>query len=140
MKRRIFIPCLALTVTLLTLSGCAGNRMYAWGNYDDTLYTHYKNPQDHEKHLEKLKEMVVYAESTGGGRVPPGLYAEYGYALYEAGQTNEALMYFGKEKEKWPESAVIMAKMIRNVQRQDEIRKIQTTKDTGSASEPGGRK
>ena len=140
MKRRIFIPCLALTVTLLTLSGCAGNRMYSWGNYDDTLYTHYKNPQDHEKHLEKLKEMVVYAESTGGGRVPPGLYAEYGYALYEAGQTNEALMYFGKEKEKWPESAVIMDKMIRNVQRQDEIRKIQTTKDTGSAPEPGGRK
>ncbi len=84
--------------------------------------------------------MVVNAESTGGGRVPPGLYAEYGYALYEAGQANEALIYFGKEKEKWPESAVIMDKMIRNVKRQDEIRKIQTTKDTGSAAEPGGQK
>ena len=48
--------------------------------------------------------------------------------------------YFGKEKEKWPESTVIMDKMIRNVQRQEEIRKSQTTKDTGSAPEPGGQK
>ena len=114
--------------------------MYSWGNYDDCLYTHYKNPQDHEKHLEKLKAMVVNAESKGGGRVPPGLYAEYGYALYEAGQMDEALMYFGKEKEKWPESAVVMDKMVRNVKRQEEIRKVRTTKDTGSAPEPGGEK
>lgn len=140
MNRKIFLPPLLLTAVLLTVSGCAGNRMYAWGNYDETLYAHYKNPQDHEKHLEKLKALVTEAETTGGGKVPPGLYAEYGMALYEAGQTDEAVKYFGKEKEKWPESAVIMDKMVRNVQRQEEIRKSQTTKDTGSAPEIGGQK
>jgi len=140
MKRKIFLPWLVLTAALLTVSGCAGNRMYTWGNYDETLYSHYKNPQDHEKHLEKLKALVTEAESTGGGKVPPGLYAEYGFALHEAGRTDEAVIYFRKEKEKWPESAVMMDKMIRNVQRQEEIRKSRTTKDTGSAPEPGGQK
>lgn len=140
MGRGTFLPWLALAAALLSASGCAGNRMYAWGNYDATLYAHYKNPQDHEKHLERLKTLVTEAETTGGGKVPPGLYAEYGFALYETGQAEEALVYFGKEKEKWPESTVIMDKMIRNVRRQEEIRKNQATKDTGSAPDPAGPK
>lgn len=140
MKRKKFLPWLALTAALLTVSGCAGNRMYAWGNYDETLYSHYKNPQDHEKHLEKLKVLVTDAETTGGGKVPPGLYAEYGFALYEAGQTDEAVKYFGKEKEKWPESTVIMDKMIRNARQQKEIQKNRTAEGAGSAPEPGGQK
>jgi hypothetical protein len=68
------------------------------------------------------------------------LYAEYGFALYEAGRIDEAVIYFRKEKEKWPESAVIMDKMIRNARRQEEIRKNPTTQGTGSAPEPGGQK
>lgn len=139
MKRISTFPSLLLAL-LVSASGCAGNRMYTWGNYDETLYTHYKNPQDHETHLEKLKELVTGAETTGGGKVPPGLYAEYGFALFEAGRMDEARMYFGKEKDKWPESAVIMDKMLRNMQRQEGARKTQATRDTGSAAETGGRK
>ena len=140
MNRKIFLPWLVLTAALLTVTGCAGNRMYAWGNYDDTLYAHYKNPQDHEKHLEKLNVLVTDAETTGGGKVPPGLYAEYGFALYEAGRTDESVIYFGKEKEKWPESSFVMDKMIRNVRRQDEIRKKAASPETGPTSEAGGKK
>ena len=114
--------------------------MYAWGNYDDTLYAHYKNPQDHEKHLEKLNVLVTDAETTGGGKVPPGLYAEYGFALYEAGRTDESVIYFGKEKEKWPESSFVMDKMIRNVRRQDEIRKNAASPEAVPTTEAGGRK
>ena len=140
MKRIIFLPWLVLTAVLLTVSGCAGNRMYAWGNYDETLYAHYKNPQDQGKNLENLKVLLTEAETTGGGKVPPGLYAEYGMALYEAGQTDEAVKYYVKEKEKWPESAVIMDKMIRNARQQKEIQKNRTTQETGPAPEPGGQK
>ena len=114
--------------------------MYAWGNYDETLYAHYKNPQDHEKNLENLKALVTEAETTGGGKVPPGLYAEYGFALYEAGQTDEAVKYFGKEKEKWPESTVIMDKMTRNARQQESTRKSATNQDSGSKPETGGQK
>jgi len=140
MKRKILLPLLVLTAVLMTVSGCAGNRMYAWGNYDETLYAHYKNPQDHEKHLEKLNVLVTKAETTGGGKVPPGLYAEYGFALYEAGRIDEAVIYFRKEKEKWPESAVIMDKMIRNARQQNSIRKSATNQDSGSTPETGGQK
>lgn len=115
--------------------------MYTWGNYDETLYSHYKNPQDHEKHLENLKAIVTNAETTGGGRIPPGLYADFGFALYEAGRTDEAVKYFGKEKEKWPESTVMMDKMIRNTQQQQEIRKkASSSLQTESAPEAGGQK
>jgi hypothetical protein len=82
------------------------------------MYVHYKKPQDREAHLERLKEIVINAEAEN--RIPPGLYAEYGYALFESGNTKEAITYFEKEKAKWPESNVLMEKMIRNAKRQQE--------------------
>lgn len=112
---------------LLLAQGCASTRKYAWGNYDSTLYTHYKKPQDKEAYLEHLKEIVNNAEVEN--RIPPGLYAEYGYALFESGNTIEAITYFEKEKAKWPESNILMEKMIRNVKRQQE--------NLGNTSPPG---
>jgi len=125
---------------LIALSGCASNdgRLYAWGGYEDTLYAHYRNPQDLEKHLERLKQIVDEAEATGGGKVPPGLYADYGLALYESGNGKEALVYFGKEKEKWPESTVLMDKMIRNVQRQPAVSTSVRVPAGDVAPAPGG--
>jgi hypothetical protein len=40
------------------------------------------------------------------------MYAEYGYALYEQGKITEAVVYFQKESDKWPESKVFMSKVI----------------------------
>lgn len=117
---------LLLAAAVLSLSvlaqGCASGRKYAWGNYDTTLYAHYRNPQDLGAHLERLEEIVRKAEAESPGRVPPGLYAEYGYALYEAGRTDEAIVWFEKEKAQWPESSVLMEKMIRNARRRQELR------------------
>ena len=111
---------LAASLMLLSLAqGCAPSRKYAWGNYDSTLFVHYKKPQEREAHLERLKQVLENAEAED--RVPPGLYAEYGYALFENGNPKEAIGYFEKEQAKWPESNVFMEKMIRNVKRQQEI-------------------
>ena len=95
--------------------------MYAWGKYDTTLYQHYKSPQEKEAHLERLAEILKNAEAKD--MVPPGLFAEYGYALYEIGKIPGAIIYFEKEKAKWPESNVLMTKMINNAKRQQEIPK-----------------
>jgi hypothetical protein len=86
--------------------------MYTWKNYDDKLYQYYKNPSENAKFAEKLKETIVEAE--GAGKIPPGIYAEYGYVLYEQGNFVEAAEYFQKEHDKWPESQVFMSKMIIN--------------------------
>lgn len=120
MAKNTILLVVAVMFLFALAQGCAPRTRYAWGKYDSTLYSHYKNPQDKEAHLERLKEIVQEAEAQD--RVPPGLYAEYGYALYESGNIREALSYFEKEKAKWPESNVLMEKMIRNAKRQEETR------------------
>jgi hypothetical protein len=101
-----------LCVVLATaLQGCAAPTMYRWGSYDETLYKHYKNPQDREAFVVGLKEVVLDAEKAGV-KTPPGCYAEYGYALLEAGNAAEAATYFTKERDTWPESRLLMERMI----------------------------
>ena len=81
--------------------------MYHWGAYDTALYGHYRKPAEREAWVEALKTALLEAEQEGR-RVPPGLYAEYGYALLEEGKSKEAVTYFEKEKAKWPESTLLM--------------------------------
>jgi hypothetical protein len=96
--------------------GCAQTTLYRWGGYDTALYDHYKNPQRREEYVAKLSGIIQAAEEHGGV-VPPGCYAEYGWALYEEGRTAEAVTYFEKESKRWPESRTLMDKLIRNAAR-----------------------
>lgn len=90
--------------------GCGPSTKYYWGNYENSLYHYYKNPSEVEEMAEALAKIVENGEQEG--RVPPGLYAEYGYLLFVTGNTGEAVTYFEKEKNIWPESSVLMDKMI----------------------------
>jgi hypothetical protein len=96
--------------------GCAPKTLYRWGGYDEALYDHYKNPQKRDEFVARLSGIIEEAEK-GGGVVPPGCYAEYGWALYEEGRTAEAVVYFEKESKRWPESRPLMEKLIRNATR-----------------------
>ena len=109
----------ALAIPLAT--GCGPKRAYYWGDYDSTLYSYYQNPQETERYVERLGEIIQKAE-VEKDKVPPGLYAEYGYALFEAGRLDEAIVYYKKERDQWQESVVFMDKMIRNTQRLKENR------------------
>ena len=106
---------LFIFVATLMTTGCAAQSQYAWSNYDQKLYNHYQNPTKSEQFIEDLRKIIQYGEISG--RVPPGIYAEYGYALYEQGNYPEAIEYFKKEQSKWPESDIIMTKMINNAQK-----------------------
>ncbi len=90
--------------------GCGPSTKYHWGNYENSLYRYYKNPSEVEEMAEALAEIIEKGERDG--KVPPGLYAEYGYLLFVTGNTGEAIAYFEKEKNIWPESSVLMDKMI----------------------------
>ncbi len=107
-------PALLGIAAALCTAACV-RPMYNWDGYDDSLYHHYKNPQQRETFVENLKTTILDSEQSGL-KVPPGIYAEYGFVLYEEGKNNEAIAYFEKEKAKWPESRFIMEKMIRNAQ------------------------
>ncbi|MFS8975307.1 DUF4810 domain-containing protein [Cupriavidus necator] len=97
--------------TAALLSACAPQQKYAWGSYEPALYTYYKAPAASEAFAEQLNKTISGAESSGA-KVPPGLYAEYGNVLLEQGKAKDAVVWFGKEKAAWPESAALMTRMI----------------------------
>jgi hypothetical protein len=108
---------LALGVASLAAAsaGCRPATMYHWGGYDQALYRHYRNPGDRAAYVAALATVIAEADQ-GGLRVPPGVCAEYGYALYEEGRPQEAVAWFQRERQEWPESRILMDKMIRNAQ------------------------
>ena len=111
LARRVLAP-----FALALLAGaCAPGSYYRWGRYSETLYGHYKAPQERQAWIEGLKTTVLEAEQRGV-KVPPGIYAEYGYALFEEGDARQAIVYFQKEQALWPESRFLMEKMVRNAE------------------------
>lgn len=105
MKIKLF-----LFLTLLTaLTGCVQTH-YVWDGYDNKLYSYYKTPAESEQFLEAIHEVIQEGDATQ--KVPPGLYAEYGYLLFERGQFPEAITWFQKERDKWAESRFFMDRMI----------------------------
>lgn len=112
-----------LLVGLMVLAGCGGaNTRYAWNNYDSELYTHYKTPAQREEFIAAMKEIVTEAETEN--KVPPGIYAEYGYLMYEKGDMEQAVLYYQKEASKWPESKFLMEKMIANTQKRSDNKAV----------------
>ena len=101
-----------LLVSTLACTGCTTTH-YAWGNYEHALYKYYKTPSEVETYADRLAEVIAAGEATG--RVPPGMYAEYGYVLWVQGKADKAVVYFEREKQTWPESTHFMNLLIHNV-------------------------
>jgi hypothetical protein len=120
------------------MTGCAPKTRYTWNGYDEKLYQHYKNPTEYEQFIENLQNVID--EGTGSGTVPPGIYAEYGFAMYEKGNMPEAARYFKMESDKWPESRFFMNKMIQNTEKRQKQAKppkpIEATAATVNAEDP----
>lgn len=93
------------------MSACSSQKpLYSWNNYNKELLSYYKNPGELNKFAEKLFEDIEKAEIDG--KVPPGLYAEYGYAMLELGDSGVAIIYFEKERDMWPEAVFLMEAVI----------------------------
>ena len=103
-----FIP--AGSVALAFLSGCATSALYDWGNYEQAAYAYAKDPGEVETYIDSLDEIIANAEKTN--KVPPGIYAERGYALLSIGQRDAAMQDFLREREKWPEARKLMTLLL----------------------------
>lgn len=103
---RLFI----LAAAMFALAGCAQRPIYEWGSYSQSLLDYAKNPQETRQFADRLRKDIDKAERTR--RVPPGMYAELGFVLVEMGEDREAITWFAKERERWPESAVLMTRLI----------------------------
>lgn len=102
----------AIIATPVILSGCVAPAKYTWGNYDKSLYSYYKDPTKSQEHMAEIQSIIQASEKTQV-KVAPGIYAEYGYLLMQAGKTDDAVLMFRKEKENWPESVQFMDSMMK---------------------------
>lgn len=107
MNRNI-IPCFLMLAG--PLGACAPQDGYYWGDYESRLQAYYEDPQDLGALVADLESTIVRGEEKQ--KVPPGLFAEYGYLLLVERRNDEAITYFTKEKTAWPEATVLMDKMI----------------------------
>lgn len=100
-------------ISTLILNGCAHQELFYWGEYEDSLVERYvqNDPNQTETHIQ---ELIVQANSSNK-RVPPGIYADYGFMLFKRGDKSGAIRSFEQEKKLYPESAILMSKLIERV-------------------------
>lgn len=110
MTRAAIRPVLAIAL-LLAATACAGPQtLYDWGDYQRVSLLETRGSLSDQAYADALLKIITNAETTG--KVPPGLYAEYGFALLELGNRAGAVEWFAKERAKWPESTVFMDRLI----------------------------
>jgi hypothetical protein len=107
---------LLLATPALLLAGCATPTLYYWGQYEDMLYASYAAPGElpPERQLELMEEDRQKAGAVNKP-LPPGFYAHLGYVYFQMGKTDEARQAFEIEKERFPESAVLMDRLLANM-------------------------
>ena len=104
-----------IVLSCIILGGCAPPTLYYWGNYEDYLYE-INMKSDPEEAFSILSAIVTNADNKQKIRLAPGLYAEYGFILYQKGQIDDAAYYFKKESEAFPESSPLMNKLIARIE------------------------
>jgi hypothetical protein len=104
---------LAAPALALLLGGCAAPTVYYWGQYEDLLYASYAAPGavPPEQQVALMEEDRQKARAENKP-LPPGYYAQLGYLYYQSGKPDEARQAFAIEKAQFPESAVLMDRLL----------------------------
>jgi len=100
--------------------GCVptAKSLYSWSNYQDQTYNYIKNetPESLEK-LMKTYQVMIDKQTGSRKTVPPGIYADYGFMLYKQGKKEEGISFLKKEIALYPESAVFISRIIKNLEK-----------------------
>ena len=94
------------------LSSCSSTKsLYSWYQYN-------KKRTDELK-VKMMDQYLKLIQKQKGSRkvVPPGLYAEYGYALYMGGKKEEGLNYLKQEIKLYPESESYISRIIKQLEK-----------------------
>ena len=107
---------LLMALAIVVLSGCARNHgLYEWGQYQETLFVVYHEPEVKE---DMLKQYLDFVENGGTETHPiaPGLLAEAGTFMLERGDIDAAIKYYRMEYDAWPESQPMLGMLIENLE------------------------
>lgn len=96
---------------LTGLTACSPRPQYDWGTYNDSIHGLYVSPENYilDEDIERLASEM---EKTEPGKVPPGKAAHLGFLYTTKGLKEEARRYFELEKSLFPESTVLMNRLI----------------------------
>ncbi|MBI3867569.1 MAG: DUF4810 domain-containing protein [Verrucomicrobia bacterium] len=112
MKRKISIVGVLLAAVLL--GGCAADKsIYSWGGYEEHVYRMYSKPDKATPEIQ-IKAMEEDYEKARSKNKPmhPGFHAHLGYLYYQTGKMDQARKQFETEKAGFPESAVLMDRLL----------------------------
>lgn len=109
-RKRLVGLTLAGIVAPLILSACATPSGFHWGDYEDRLYAYAKSPDQRDRYVEALEKAI--ARGLEQDRLAPGLMAELGYLHLEAGAAQEAVAWFQREMEHFPESRALLSNIV----------------------------
>ena len=106
---------LILSICLFLGIGCATtSNLYYWGEYENLVYDMYNKPgaATPEVQIDKLTRDIQKAESRGQA-IPPGVFAHLGVMFAAVGNQDDAIASFTEEKERFPESHILIDGMMK---------------------------
>lgn len=105
-------------VISLSLIGCANGpqSLYSWGTYPQQTYLLLSVPEktSPQEQIAKLEKDIEKAKSKNSA-VPPGLYAHLGLLNLNLNNDLRAVEYFELERQVYPESTVLMDRLLRKM-------------------------
>lgn len=105
-------------VIAMLLASCGTTKaMYNWYDYDRASYNYTKAPTDEnlEVLLKQYDKIVNEQANTLRETCPPGICADYGYALIKSGREAQGQELLAKEVELYPESKVLVERIIKMI-------------------------
>jgi len=113
-------PRLLAICVALSLAACATTpkSLYAWGSYEELIYvSHIKpgslTPETQADQMEKDRQ----AAEAEGRRLPPGWHAQMASLYAQTGRIDLAEQELLAEKAAFPESAVLMDRLLSNLRK-----------------------
>lgn len=101
------------------LVGCAAPpTIYSWGSYEELVYTSYAAPDalQAQTQVEALEKDYQVARADNK-RMPPGWHAHLGMLYFQLGKLDQAQQAFLTEKADFPESGVLMDRLLTNIRK-----------------------
>ncbi len=106
-----------LTALIVSLSFClpaSAETLYSWYGYQDKSYKYLKkNDSSSYKSLIQCYESMINSQRAARKAVPPGIYADYGWALIKEGNREKGIAMLKKEMELYPESSVFINRILK---------------------------
>ncbi|RLL34803.1 DUF4810 domain-containing protein [Acinetobacter cumulans] len=114
--RHIFL--LMSGLFLLSLVGCATTpkSLYSWGEFPQQTYLALSLPEKATPQDQVLKlEKDIERAKAKNLAVPPGMYAHLGLQYLNMNDTPRAIQYFELERQVYPESTVLMDRLLKKM-------------------------